>query len=98
MHERYAHSAFIFITAYAFYRGRYGPYVLFSIAYLLNLERVLEWFELPSYGTLLFDPRLIAALYAGGMVWTAAQLYQSLRLTRGEQAINPPAVSGSAPG
>jgi len=45
MHERYSHYAFIFITVYAFSKRHYIPYILFSIAYLLNLDAVLEWFH-----------------------------------------------------
>jgi Gpi18-like mannosyltransferase len=76
MHERYAHPAFIFLTAYAFFKNRYGLYVLFSIAYFLSLERALLWLKLPNYGTLIFDARFLSALFAVIMVWLAVLLYK----------------------
>lgn len=63
MHERYSHPAFLFLAAYAFMRQRYLPYVLFSAAYFLNLEGILQYMDLPNYRTLIFDTRFVAGLY-----------------------------------
>ena len=79
MHERYSHPAFIFITAYAFYTRRFGLYTLFSIAYFLNLEKVLRWFALKNYETAIFDARFVATLFAICIVWTGVLLYRTAR-------------------
>jgi len=62
MHERYSHPAFLFIIAYSFLCKRYFLYVIFSIAYFLNLEKTLLAFDL-NYGTFIFGERFIAGLY-----------------------------------
>ncbi len=77
MHERYAHPAFIFITAYAFYRRQFGLYALFSLAFFLNIEREAEWLRLRSYDLFVFDPRFVAVLFAGCIVWAGVLLYRS---------------------
>ena len=63
MHERYCHPAFIFLAAYAFYTRRFFAYVVFSIAYFLNLERVMQALHLRNYGTFLFSYKFIATFY-----------------------------------
>lgn len=77
MHERYSHPAFIFIIAYAFYCKDFVPYVLFSMAYFLNLERVLKWLQLSNYETLIFDPRFIAGIYLIIIVYLFIKLYRN---------------------
>jgi Gpi18-like mannosyltransferase len=79
MHERYSQPAFIFLTAYAFYRGKFALYALFSIAVLLNMEAVFMWFRLPNYGTVIFDPKFVAALFGICIIWAGALLYRSAR-------------------
>ena len=64
MHDRYAHPAFIFIIAYAFYTRNVFPLILFSVAYFLTLEDFLHYLKLPNYKTLIFDDMFIAGLYA----------------------------------
>jgi Gpi18-like mannosyltransferase len=76
MHERYSHPAFIFITAYCFYKRQMGVYILFSVAYFLNMERVLMWFELKNYETFLFTPQLIAALFGACIIWLLVVLFR----------------------
>ncbi len=85
MHERYCHPAFIFLTAYAFCNNRYGLYILFSIAYFLSLERVLQWLRLANYDTLIFEPRFIAVLFAIAIVWLLFLLYR--RHSAGDKAV-----------
>ncbi len=82
MHERYSHPAFIFLTAYAFHTRRFGLLALFSVAHLLNMERVMTWFELPKYSTLVFEPGFVAALFALVIAGIYFRLYQAMR--RGE--------------
>jgi hypothetical protein len=62
IHERYSHPAFLFIIAFSFLRKRYFLYIIFSIAYFLNLEKALRAFDL-HYSTFIFGNRFIAGLY-----------------------------------
>jgi len=50
MHERYTHPIFLFLGLYAFRTRNLVPYFLFSVAYFLNLEKVLR-FTHPCYST-----------------------------------------------
>jgi len=79
MHERYPHMAFIFLTAYAFYQKRFGLYGLFSIAYFLSLEAVMQWLRLENYGTLIFDGRFNAVLFLSSLVWMVILLYRQAK-------------------
>jgi Gpi18-like mannosyltransferase len=86
MHERYAHAAGIFLTAYAFYSGKWGPLILFSIAQFLNLEVVLRWFALKNYGTVIFHPRIVSAIFLAAIVWSFVLLYRRHFLLRASTA------------
>ncbi len=79
IHDRYCQPALIFITAYSFFTGRFLPYVLFSIMYLLTLEITMGQFRLPNYGTLIFDFRFLAAINAVIIVYLAQLMYKSYR-------------------
>jgi len=46
MHERYAHPALIFLAGYSIISKNFLPYVLLSIAYFINMEAVLNQFNL----------------------------------------------------
>jgi Gpi18-like mannosyltransferase len=86
MHERYVHPAVLFLTAYAFRYKKYGMYAIFCVAYVLNLEGALHWLKLPNYGTVLFDGRVIAGLYAVVIVWLFVLLFQRKPLSAVQQA------------
>ncbi len=85
MHERYSHAAFIFITAYSFYRRTFGLYALFTLAYLLNLDKVLHGLKIASYHTLIFDPNFIAALFAVCFIWAVFLLYRQVRRDQAQE-------------
>jgi Gpi18-like mannosyltransferase len=76
MHERYVHPALIFITAYALYTRRWAAYLLCSVAYLLNMEGVLNGLGLAGDHLFLFDARFVAALYALLLVYLFAMFYK----------------------
>jgi Gpi18-like mannosyltransferase len=79
MHERYHYYAFIFLTAHMFYTGRHSLYVLLSFTFFLNLESLVNWFQLSNYDTAIFDPRLIATLNALLVIFSTLQLYRSAK-------------------
>lgn len=76
MHERYSHPAFIFITIYAFYSKNFLPYIIFSIAYFINLERVLDAFHIIYGYTLIGDFRFISGLFGFVLVYLFVKLYR----------------------
>ena len=90
MHERYSHPAFIFIIAYSFYRRRYIPLVLFSVAYFINLERVLHGHKMVGTTTFLFDPRLAAGIYLVLIVYLFVRLYQDTGMVKTQDKALPP--------
>jgi Gpi18-like mannosyltransferase len=63
MHERYSHPAFLFIMAYSVYQKDYFPYLLFSLAYFVNLECIIHAFWLSNDG-FLFDTATVGGEYA----------------------------------
>lgn len=77
MHERYCHPAFIFIVAYSFYTGRVVPYILFSVAYFINLEVQMRWLWLEdAYNTaLVFKPQFTASVYGILILYLFVRLY-----------------------
>jgi hypothetical protein len=79
MHERYPHPAFLFITAYSFFRKRYFLYIIFSMAYFLNLEKALRAFDL-HYSAFIFGNRFIAGLYLITIIVIFRELMLNLKL------------------
>lgn len=80
MHERYCHPMIIFIAIYALISSNYICYILLSIAYFLNLEKIVMSLNLKSYGTLIFDNRFISFLFLLSLLYILFQLYSILKL------------------
>jgi hypothetical protein len=64
MHERYCHPAFAFLIAYSLYSKKYILSIIGGLTYLLNLEGVLHFMQLPNYGTAIFNKKIISVLFA----------------------------------
>lgn len=77
MHDRYSYPAFIFIAAYSFHRKVFLAYILFSFAVVMNLEFVVRWLNLDNYGTVIFDRKLIAPIFAIVIFYLYYQLYKT---------------------
>ena len=75
MHERYSHSALIFLAGYAMLYNRPLVFVLGSFAYFLNMEGVLKFFQTNNYHTLVFMPWFIASLFLLVIVLLFIDLY-----------------------
>jgi len=75
MHERYSHPAILFSAVSCMISGRYIVYVLISCAYLLNMEAVLKFWNLPNYHTLVFHPDFVAGLYFLAIVMLFVELF-----------------------
>jgi len=88
MHERYSHPAFIFIAALFFNNGRYWPiYLLFSFAYLMNLEFVLRALQLDNYdSSWLFNRKLIALIFGGIIISLGISLFRQFRLADSDRS------------
>ncbi|WP_276133888.1 hypothetical protein [Polluticoccus soli] len=79
MHERYSHPAFIFIAAYAFYTKRFLPYIIFSAAYFLNVEKVGAVMHLSNYHTAIYNHVFIAALFGVLLLYLLVKLWLSFK-------------------
>lgn len=77
MHERYCHPALILFYAYGLIKQKYSLIILFSIAYILNLEKIMQYFELKNYITMIFDQKFIAGIFALTLVIGVSQLYRN---------------------
>lgn len=76
MHERYIHPALIFLFFYSAFANRFGLYVFVSIAYLLEMERVLQFLRMPSFVyDFILDKHFIAILFSVALVWAFKTLY-----------------------
>ncbi len=76
MHERYTHSALIFFFFYGVLSKNYWLYGLTSIAYFLNLEKVLHSFSFFNPYTFIFNPRYIALIYLVILIIGIWKLYK----------------------
>jgi Gpi18-like mannosyltransferase len=75
MHERYIHPAIILCGLYAIISSDYISYILLSVGYVLNLEKVMRHLKLNHYGTFIFDPRVISLIFLIAFVWGLYKLY-----------------------
>ncbi len=75
MHERYSHPALLMAFYYGALRGRYLLYLLLSLAYFLNLERVMQAFEW-DYRSLWFQPEGVALLFGLVLLLGLGALYR----------------------
>jgi Gpi18-like mannosyltransferase len=76
MHERYSHPALIFMFFYGLYKRNFSLYILVSIAYFLNIEKVLRYFNWP-YHTFIFENRTIACLFLITIVIGIINIYKN---------------------
>jgi len=79
MHERYAHPALIFISAFGMLNRKILIIIIPSVAYILNLEGAAHIFNLTNYGTLIFTPRFVAILYLTTIILLFFELYKTQR-------------------
>lgn len=61
---------------YSFLRKDFFPFILFSIAYFLNMESILKWGRFDNYHTVIFQKYFAGALYAIVIVYLFFRLYQ----------------------
>ncbi len=94
MHERYSHPALIFVAAYAVLYKRPAVLIISSIACWLNLDAVLRYAKFGSYGTLIFMPQFIAALFGITIVLLFIDLFRKEPLSYPE---NTTSASASPP-
>lgn len=75
MHERYAHPAIFFAACYALLTRRIFIYIILSIVYFCNLERVLS-FTAMNHKTLIYTPCFLAIGYFVVIVYYYYLLYR----------------------
>ena len=78
MHDRFPFPALIFLIIYAILYCRPLPYILASIAYVLNLDAVLKHFN-GAYHTLIYMPQFIACIYLIVIVLLFVDLWRTSR-------------------
>ncbi len=76
MHERYSHSALLLFFLYGLLQKKYALYWLCSLAYFLNLEKVLLAFPLLRPYLDFIQPWMVATLYLLLLLWGLRQLYE----------------------
>ncbi|KYC44470.1 MAG: hypothetical protein AMQ74_01963 [Candidatus Methanofastidiosum methylothiophilum] len=74
MHERYLHPLLLPLAAFAFINKKYILYVLISLLYFLNLEKILLLLPVDHY-SLIFSSRLIAVLLGAALLLCFYYLY-----------------------
>ena len=78
MHERYSHPAIILFFFYAVTSKRYLLYILCSLAYVFNMERVLKAWDFENYiTTLIFNQDFIASIYGFIILASIYRLYKT---------------------
>lgn len=75
MHERYSHPVMLLAFFYGALRKNYWIYLLVSLAYFQNMERVLRFFDL-HYHTFIFQQNFIAALFLLALLTGFWHLYR----------------------
>lgn len=81
MHERYSHPAMIFLFFYGLYKRNFLLYILASVAYFLNLEKILHFYGI-AYHTLIFDRQFIASIFLLTIILGIVALYRNYHLKK----------------
>jgi len=80
MHERYSHPMILFVGFYALLSSDYIVYLLLSMGYYLNLEKILMYMRLKNYDTVFFDPKFISLIFLVGLFYLLFQLYSYIKV------------------
>ena len=76
MHERYSHPMLIFAGTYALLNHKFVIYILLSVAYFLNLELVLDFFNIEKSELFFLNPDFVAALFFAAIIFLFYSLYK----------------------
>ncbi|MFA8436936.1 MAG: hypothetical protein ACEPOZ_20705 [Marinifilaceae bacterium] len=74
MHERYSHPALVFLIGYSIFQRRPLFAIIGSFAYFLNLEAVLQFFNL-NYESFIFNRDFISSLFLLTILMLYADLF-----------------------
>ena len=88
MHERYSHPMLLFSGTYAILNKKFVAYTLLSIAYFLNLELVLDYFNIESSNLFFLNPDFVATLFFASIVLLFYTLYKRELATEVQQNNN----------
>lgn len=78
IHERYSYPAFLFIAALAITSGSFWIYGLFSLAYFLNTDRLMQCISKINYQSSVFDLSFISVLFLIILISLILKLYINL--------------------
>lgn len=76
MHERYSYPGLFFMACYSFRNNTYLIYFLYSLAFFINMERVLVFLQARNYHTLVFDIKFVSLLYLATIVLIYREIYK----------------------
>lgn len=76
MHERYSHSCIVFILIYGIRTNRPVLPFMATWCYFFNLEGALHAFHIDNYGTVIFHPVVISALWLLIIIGLFLNLYE----------------------
>ena len=75
MHERYAHSALLFMAGYAFLSHDFIPYILNSLAYFFQLNTVMTYSKYDSHMNFMVNQDLTSVLFLITIGYSFYKLY-----------------------
>lgn len=75
MHERYSYPAFLFIAAFGIISGNLWIYGLFSLAYFLNNDKLMQCITKINYQAPVFDWHFISYLFMTVIISLVIMLY-----------------------
>ena len=82
MHERYVHPVVLLSGLYCIIEGEYYLFIVLSIAYVLNLERVMNYLQLHNYHTLMMSQAFIGWVFAACIIYAYYKLYSRFSLRK----------------
>jgi Gpi18-like mannosyltransferase len=77
IHERYAHAGVLFFFIHACYSGSFRLYILYSIAYFINLEKEAQFLLMPNEVDEFLKPEYIAVVYSLVGISAFRKIYSS---------------------
>jgi len=92
MHERYWHPALLLLGSHAILTRRYFLFMLFSLAYFLNLEASFKY-QLPMgsiHTAVIFLPKVVATMFGVVLAGGTWQLYRQANLRAIWQGLRQP--------
>lgn len=79
MHERYIHPLMAILLIYLLLTRDWVPFVLFSFAYMMNMESIIKNWKWDNYEIFIFNRQLLGSIYVILWIYLVWRLRQSVR-------------------